>query len=110
MGGRGAKSSIKLKSRFRNIKKNTDTNNTTVNKISLNNKKNLFEYIKHQLNIDLSKVEEPKMSKSRTYAGVHLEDLSINERNAIKTILNKRNIKIENNGGYGYAIKYEKSR
>lgn len=71
----------------------------------------MVAYIKKQTNIDVNKYIEPRTANSRTYLGVHLEDMSRNDSNAIRTLLQSsygNNLRIEYNGGYGYAIYYKK--
>lgn len=72
----------------------------------------MINYIRKQTNVDLNKVIEPREAKSRTYLGVHLEDLDRNQRNAVIKSLGSygKNIRIEDNGGLGYAIYYEKNK
>lgn len=109
MGGRGASSGNAVKSRFKNLKDSNISNTTNKNTSTpLTNKNNIIEYVKKQINVDLSNVLEESVSKSRTYLGVHLENLNINQRNSVKHLLNKRGIKIEDNGGLGNAIYYER--
>ena len=110
MGGRGASSGqTSVKSRFKNTKSNNSTNNTST-AVKLNNKQNVIDFVKQQTNIDLSKVIEPRTSRSRTYLGVHLEDLTRNQQNEVRKVLNSygKKTRIGDNGGYGYAIYYEK--
>lgn len=111
MGGRGASSSNKtevIKSRVEN--KTTIEAQQTSTKTTLSNKKEMIDFVKKQTNIDLTKVLEPREAKSRTYLGVHLEDLSRNQRNEVIRTLKRygRNTRIEDNGGLGYAIYYDK--
>lgn len=110
MGGRGASSGNTIKdSRFKNaITNQIENKKTTTN---LNNKENLFSYIKQQTKIDLSKVEEKDITThSRTGISVHLEALPINDRNTVKTLLNKRGIRTGDNGGLGTFIYFEKKK
>ena len=79
-----------------------------LNTPQLNNKNNIINFVKKQTNVDLSKLVEPKAGRSRTYLGVHLEDLNRNQRNAVTGILNKMGVRVESNGGYGDAIYYKK--
>lgn len=75
---------------------------------NLSDRDGIINFVKKQTNIDLSKVLEPKNSRSRTYLGVHLDDLGRNQRNAVTSILNKYGVRIESNGGYGDAIYFKK--
>lgn len=99
----------KIDNRFNETMRNINQ----ASRSSLSNKKDMIAYIKKQTNIDVSKYVEPKTSKSRTYLGVHLENMSRNDSNAIRTLLQSsygNNLRIEYNGGYGYAIYYKKKR
>lgn len=78
--------------------------------VKLNNKNSVIDFVKRQTGIDLSKVVEPRTARSRTYLGVHLEDLTRNQQNEVRRVLNAygRKTRIGDNGGYGYAIYYQK--
>lgn len=120
MGGRGANSGSTVKSRFERLKnattkqeayaimrENMKENNKNN---SLTNKKDMISYIKKQTNIDISNYIEEKTSKSRTYLGVHLEKMPINQKNTIKYLMAQKGVRIEDNGGYGNAIYYKKNK
>lgn len=96
----------------KSIKKSNETKSKSNVSRSLSNKSSIIDYVKTQTGVDLSKIIEPKTAKSRTYLGVHLEDLTINQRNEVKTVLAKygHKLRIGDNGGYGYAIYYEKDK
>lgn len=120
MGGRGASSEKITKSRFERFKNATTKEEAYAimregmkenNKNSrLTNRKDMISYIKEQTNIDISNYVEEKTSKSRTYLGVHLEKMPINQRNTIRTLMAQKGVRIEDNGGYGNAIYYKKNR
>ena len=75
----------------------------------LDNKDRIIDFVKHQTKIDLSKYIEEKTVRSRTYLGVHLEKLGINQRNEVMQLLKyKKGLRVEDNGGYGFAIYYKK--
>lgn len=75
----------------------------------LDNKDRIIDFVKHQTKIDLSKYIEEKTVRSRTYLGVHLEKMSINDRNTVMQLLKyKKGLRVEDNGGYGFAIYYKK--
>lgn len=76
----------------------------------LSNRQGIIDFVKHQLSIDLSTVLEDSTMKSRTYLGVHLEKLDRSQVSSIRTLLNKKGIRIESNGGLGYAIYYKKNK
>ena len=83
---------------------------TGASKTVLNNKGALIDYVKDQTGVDMSKYAEPKVARSRTYFGVHLEDMPTNDRNSVIRALKSygHDIQIGDNGGYGSAIYYEK--
>lgn len=120
MGGRGASSGNITKSRLERFKKATTKeeayaimreNMKENNKNSrLTNKKDMISYIKEQTNIDISNYVEEKTSRSRTYWGVHLERMPINQKNTIKNLIAQKGVRIEDNGGYGNAIYYKKKK
>lgn len=76
----------------------------------LTNRTKLVDYVKKQTNVDLSKVVEPRVNRPRTGLGVHLEDLTRSQQNAVRSALRSygKNITIEDNGGFGSFIRYEK--
>lgn len=80
---------------------------------SLSNREGLINYIKQQINVDISPYIEERTRNPKTYLGVHLEKMPQNDRNSIKNLLQNsynNNIRIEYNGGLGYAIYYKKER
>jgi len=118
MGGRGASSSNITKSQIERFKNATNAEEAyaiaregmkeNVSKSRLTNKKDMIAYIKEQTNIDVSKYVEESTSKSRTYLGVHLEKMPINQKNTIRMLMAQKGVRIEDNGGYGNAIYYKK--
>ena len=78
----------------------------------LSDKAKLVDYVKRQTNVDLSKVVEPRAGKPRTGLGVHLEDLTRSQQNAVRDALRSygKNVRIEDNGGFGSFIYYEKAK
>lgn len=110
MGGRGASASTNVKSLFRDIKTQQKPDvRVRASNVKLDNKKNIIDFVKQQTNLDMSKYLEEKVSRSRTYLGVHLEDMNRNDRNeVIRLLRDKKGLRIGDNGGYGYAIYYKK--
>lgn len=67
-------------------------------------KQAVIDRFKEQLNIDIEPYLEPREASKRSYIGVHLEDMNINEQNSIKSYASKHGIQIHDNGGLGHAI------
>lgn len=76
----------------------------------LSNKKLLVDFVKKQTDIDLEKYIEPRAKNSRTGLSVHLEDIPRNGRRQVIDVLNQygRKMRIEDNGGWGDFIYFEK--
>lgn len=76
----------------------------------LSNKKLLIDFVKKQTDIDLEKYIEPRSRNTRTGLSVHLEDIPRNGRSQVIDVLNKygRKMRIEDNGGFGDFIYFEK--
>lgn len=74
----------------------------------LNNRKNLVSYIKEQIDVDLEKAITEKQFAPRKGLNIDSRKLTINEFNALKSILIKNKIRIESNGVYDYFITYQK--
>ena len=72
----------------------------------LNNRKNLVDYIKWQLDIDLEKAITEKQFSPRKGLNIDSRKLSKNEFNSLKSKLLKEEIRIESNGVYDYFITY----
>lgn len=115
MGGRGASSSATTNATTKSLFNNSNREQrpdvrVRASNVKLDNKNSVIDFVKRQTGIDLSKVVEPRTSRSRTYLGVHLEDLTKNQQNEVRRVLNAygRKTRIGDNGGYGYAIYYQK--
>ena len=76
----------------------------------LNNRKNLVEYIKEQIDVDLEEAATEKQFAPRRGLNIDSRKLTVNELNSIKTIMIKKDIRIEANGVYDYFIYYEKKK
>ena len=76
----------------------------------LSNKKLLVDFVKKQTDIDLEKYIEPRAKNSRMGLSVHLEDIPKNGRRQVIDVLNKygRKMRVEDNGGFGDFIYFEK--
>lgn len=73
-----------------------------------NNRANLVKYIKEQININLEKAITENQFAPRRGLNIDSRKLTINEFNALKSILIKNKISIESNGAYDYFITYQK--
>lgn len=77
----------------------------------LKNKKDIIDFVRHQLNIDLSPYLDEAAARSRTYLGVHLEKMCRSDRDKVMQLLRyKHGLRIEYNGGFGYALYYNKTK
>ena len=73
-----------------------------------NNRVNLVKYIKEQIDINLEKAITEEQFAPRRGLNIDSRKLTINEFNALKSILIKNKIRIESNGVYNYFITYQK--
>ena len=103
-------SELKRDDNIKTVREETPDVRVRASNVKLDNKNSVIDFVKRQTGIDLSKVVEPRTSRSRTYLGVHLEDLTRNQQNEVRRVLNAygRKTRIGDNGGYGYAIYYQK--
>lgn len=76
----------------------------------LNNRKNLVEYFRIQADIDLEKAATERQFAPRRGLNIDSRKLDKNEFFELRTILNKKNIAINENGVYDYFITYEKKK
>ena len=76
----------------------------------LNNRKNLVDYFKIQADIDLEKCATERQFAPRRGLNIDSRKLDKNEFFTLRTILNKKNIQINENGVYDYFITYEKKK
>ena len=74
----------------------------------LNNKQNLVDYFKIQTDIDLEKAVTEKQFAPRRGLNIDSRKLDINELNSLKTLMLKKEMRMETNGVYDYFIWYEK--
>jgi hypothetical protein len=73
-----------------------------------NNRVNLVKYIKEQIDINLEKAITEEQFAPRRGLNIDSRKLTINEFNALKSILIKNKIRIESNGVYDYFIWFKK--
>ncbi len=76
----------------------------------LNNRKNLVEYVKQQIDIDLEKVATENQFAPRRGLNIDSSKMTINELNNVKDIMIKKDIRMESNGIKDYFIYYEKKK
>lgn len=81
-----------------------------IGKSRMTNREDMVAFIKEQTNIDISSYIEEKAGHPRTYLGVHLEKMPINQQNEIKNLMYQKGVTIGDNGGYGYALYYKKKQ
>ena len=84
-----------------------ETNNTSS---VLNNRKNLVNYVKQQIDIDLDKVATENQFAPRRGLNIDSSKMTINELNNVKHIMTKKDIRMESNGIKDYFIYYEKKK
>lgn len=75
----------------------------------LKNKATMIAYFKHQINVDLTDVLEPKFKNSRTFLGFYLKKLSKTEQYRLLDLIYKRGLEMGSNGGLGDVIYYKKT-
>ncbi len=76
----------------------------------LNNRKNLVEYVKQQIDIDLEEVATENQFAPRRGLNIDSSKMTINELNNVKDIMIKKDIRMESNGIKDYFIYYEKKK
>ena len=76
----------------------------------LNNRKNLVDYFKIQADIDLEKAATERQFAPRKGLNIDSRKLDKNEFFTLRTMLNKKDIQINENGVYDYFITYEKKK
>ncbi len=76
----------------------------------LNNRKNLVEYVKQQIDIDLEEAATENQFAPRRGLNIDSSKMTINELNNVKNIMIKKNIRMESNGIKDYFIYYEKKK
>lgn len=81
-----------------------------ISKSRMTNRNDMVAFIKEQTNIDISNYIEERAGHSRTYLGVHLEKMPINQQNEIKNLMAQKGVMVGDNGGYGYALYYKKNK
>lgn len=93
-------------------KKETEVKTDIKEKTSkeLNNRKNLVDYVKEQIDVDLDEAATENQFAPRRGLNIDSRKLTINELNFVKTIMIKKDIRMESNGVYDYFIYYEKKK
>lgn len=77
---------------------------------TLNNRKNLVDYVKEQIDVDLEKCATEKQFAPRRGLNIDSRKLDINELNSLKTLMLKKEMRMETNGVYDYFINFEKKK
>lgn len=77
---------------------------------TLNNRKNLVDYVREQIDVDLEETATENQFAPRRGLNIDSRKLTINELNSVKTIMIKKDIRMESNGTYDYFIYYEKKK
>lgn len=80
----------------------------TVRVSPVGNKKQMVDFIKQQINVDISKYIEDKAGHPRTYLGIHLEKMHKQEQMRLRNLMQKKGVRIGDNGGLGYTLHYIK--
>lgn len=83
-------------------------NNISSNKIT--NRKELTNYVKEQINLDIESLATEKQTHPRSYLNIDTRNLSPSQIIQLKNVLKNygHNLTMESNGVYDYAISYEK--
>lgn len=76
----------------------------------LNNRKNLVDYVKEQIDVDLDEAATENQFAPRRGLNIDSRKLTVNELNYVRTIMIKKDIRMESNGTYDYFIYYEKKK
>lgn len=92
-----------------NTEKETNKNYVKTSSV-LNNRKNLVNYVKQQIDIDLDKVATENQFAPRRGLNIDSSKMTINELNNVKHIMTKKDIRMESNGIKDYFIYYEKKK
>lgn len=72
------------------------------------NKKEMVAFIKSQIGVDITKYIEPNAGHPRSYLGIHLKDMPKNEQIRLKNLMQKKGVRIGENGGLGSTLHYIK--
>lgn len=80
----------------------------TVRVSPVSNKKEMVSFIKQQIGIDISKYIEDKAGHPRTYLGIHIEKMPKTEQVKLRNLMQKKGVRIGDNGGLGYTLHYIK--
>ena len=100
--GQSLTDAMKESGKFENSKKENES--------ILNNRKNLVNYIKERLDIDLDNAATENQFAPRRGLNIDSRKLTQNELNDVKRIMIKKDIRMESNGQYDYFIYYEKKK
>lgn len=110
---RGGESKLQAMNRqFNNedsSRKSSINQNLTTTPTKLNNRQNVVDYVKKQVGVDLTKAEY-KSSKPRTFMGVDFRQMDQRDKLRVLNALHQygHNVQVEDNGGLGSAIYFER--
>lgn len=108
--GEDLETAMKKSGKFgkKEIEEKSEANDKTPKE--LNNRKNLVEYLKEQADIDLDEAATENQFAPRRGLNIDSRKLTQNELNTVKTIMIKKDIRMESNGVNDYFIYYEKKK
>lgn len=108
--GEDLETAMKKSGKFekKEIEKKTDAKEKAPKE--LNNRKNLVDYVKEQVDVDLDEAATENQFAPRRGLNIDSRKLTVNELNFVKTIMIKKDIRMESNGTYDYFIYYEKKK
>lgn len=69
----------------------------------------MVSFIKNQIGVDISKYIEDRAGHPRTYLGIHIEDMPKSEQTKLRNLMQKKGVRIGENGGLGYTLHYIKN-
>lgn len=74
----------------------------------MNNRKNLIDTLKIQIDVDLEKSVTERQFAPRKGLNIDSRKLNQNEFSSVRSYLSKNNVKIESNGVFEWFITYQK--
>lgn len=84
--------------------------NTEINFKPITNRKELTDYVKEQINVNLDELATERQTHPRSYLNIDTRNLNPSEINQLKNVLKNygHNIQMLENGVYDYAITYKR--
>lgn len=89
---------------------NRRVNEANVRVAPVSNKKEMTSFIKEQVGVDITPYIEERAGHPRSYLGVHLEDMPKAQETKVRNLMQKKGVRIEYNGGFGYTLTYIKKK